>query len=190
MKHTVINLNNQRSVILLDYQKMKKFIQNLSVNEAALVLKDMLENDPSLMKKAYEAAVKIACDVDADSIMNEVFDSLAALDPDDLDGRAGKTRYGYVEPTDAAWELFEETLDPFIGEMKKNQNRALPGAAKAYCIGIIKGLRMYEENSTSDFADWVEDAPGEFIDRVVDEWMEGNPPSEDIDEVMSIAKGE
>jgi len=45
------------------------------------------------------------------------------LDYDDLNARAGKTRYGYAEPSDAAWELFEEALDPFVNEMKSVSNK-------------------------------------------------------------------
>jgi len=33
----------------------------------------------------------------------------------------------------------------------------------------------------------VEDAPGEFVDSVIEEWKKGNPASGDIDEVMNIA---
>jgi hypothetical protein len=167
---------------------MKKFVQSLNANEAARVLEDMLDSDPGLMKKAYEAAVKVAGDVDADTIMDRVFGSLDSLDLDDLNGRAGRTRYGYVEPTEAAWEIFEETLEPFIDEMKKNQKRGLTAAAKANCIGIVRGLWKYEKGSFSDFAGWVEDAPGEYVDTVVEEWKKGNPSSEDIAEVMSIAR--
>ena len=174
----------------MDRPEMMKFIQSLSADEAALVLKDMLDNDPSLMKKVYEAAIKIACDVDADAIMNSVFNRLNMLDLDDLNGRSGRTRNGYVEPADAAWELFEEVLDPFIDDMKKSRKRALPTAAKAYCVGIIKGLLMYEESSSSDFAGWIEDAPGEYVDTIIKEWKKGNPSDEDIDEVMNIAYGE
>jgi hypothetical protein len=83
----------------------------------------------------------------------------------------------------------EEALQPFIDEMKKNQQRALPAVAKAYCIGIIKGLWAYEEESCSDFKDWVTDAPGEYVDTVVEEWKKGNPNDKDIAEVMSIVKG-
>ena len=119
----------------MNHQGMKKFIQSLSADEAALVLKDMLGNDPSLIKKAYESAIKVACNVDADAVMNNVYNTLDTLDMDDLSGRAGKTRYGYVEPAEAALELFEEALNPFIDEMKMNQKRALPAVAKAYCIG-------------------------------------------------------
>jgi hypothetical protein len=86
--------------------------------------------------------------------------------------------------------MFEEALDPFIDEMKNNQKRALPAVAKAHCIGIVKGLQMYEEESSSDFSDWVEDAPGEYIDSVIEEWKKGKPSEEDIAEVMSIGRGE
>ena len=169
---------------------MKKFIQSLSADEASRVLKCMLDNDHTLIKKAYETAVRVAVDVDADIIMDRVFSRLDSLDLDDLNGRAGRTRYGYIEPTDAAWELFEEALDPFIDEMKKNQKRGLAAVAKAHCIGIVRGLWQYEEGSSSDFAGWVEDAPGEYIDTVVEEWKKGNPSSEDIAEVMSFARGD
>ena len=49
---------------------------------------------------------------------------------------------------------------------------------------------MYDEGSTSDFAGWVEDAPGEYIDTVIEEWKKGDPSSEDIAEVMRIARGD
>jgi hypothetical protein len=61
-----------------------------------------------------------------------------------LNGCAGRARHGYAGPDQAAWNLFEEALTPFIDEMAKNHKRALPDAAKAYCIGIIKGLQMYD----------------------------------------------
>jgi hypothetical protein len=169
---------------------MNKFIQNLSADEAVGVLNDLLSNDPGLLKKAYEAAVKVAADVDSDLIMQRVFSRLNMLDLDNLNGRAGRTRYGYVEPIEAAWKLFEEALDPFVDEMRKNQERGLSDAAKAYCIGIVKGLWQYDRESSSDFSEWVEDAPGEYVHTVIDEWKKGNPSSEAIAEVLSIARGD
>ena len=176
--------------MLLNLTKMKSFIQNLSSDEASQVLKTLLDDNPELMKKAYEIALKTADDVDIDSIMDDVCSELDSLDVDDLYCHSGKTRYGYVEPTEKAWEMFEDALLPFIDEMKKSQQRALPVAAKSHCIGIIKGLLLFEEESNSDFKDWVPDAPGECIDTVVKEWKKGNPSDEDIAEVMSIVNND
>jgi hypothetical protein len=169
---------------------MKKFIQSLTGDEALRVLNDILNDNPDLTKTVYDTAMKVVIDVNADDIMEDVFIALNNLDIDDLNGRAGRTRYGYTEPSEAAWELFEETLDTFISEMKKHQKLSLPATAKTYCIGIVKGLWKYKKESTSDFSDWVEDAPGEFIDSVIDEWKKGNPSDIDIDEVMIFAAGD
>jgi len=173
----------------VDHKIMKEFVQGLGAGEASRVLQVLLDSDPGLVKKAYRAAVEVAGDVDPYEIMDDVFSSLENLDEDDLGSRAGRTRYGYVEPCDAAWEMFEEALGPFIYEMKRNQERALPAVAKAHCIGIIKGLQRYEGESISELSDWLVDAPGEFIDTVVMEWKKGNPSEEDIEEVMGIARG-
>jgi tRNA isopentenyl-2-thiomethyl-A-37 hydroxylase MiaE len=177
-------------VIFLKRSEMKNFIQSLSADEASQVLRGLLHDHPDLTKKAYDIAMEIVGEVDADAIMSEVFNELDSLDIDDLNARSGRTRYGYVDPVDAAWELVEEALEPFINEMRINQQRGLPVAAKTYCIGIIKGLWKYEKESSSDLADWVPDARSEFIHTVVDEWKCGNPDDDDIAEVMSFADGD
>jgi len=148
----------------------------------------MLANEPALVKKAYDIALELVGDSNVDDISDEVYDALDSLDVDDLYNSSGRTRYGYVDPTERAWEMFEEELSPFLDEMKKNQKRALPSTAKIHCIGIIKGLLRYEKESYSDFADWVEDAPGEFIITVIEEWKKGNPSDDDIAEVMNIVE--
>ena len=174
---------------MLNRSEMKRFIQSLNTDEASQVLKTLLDNNPDLTKNIYGIAMKVTGDVNADEIMDEVYYALDSLHVDDLSSRSGRTRHGYVEPCDAAWEMFEEAITPFINEMKKNQQRSLPALAKTYCIGIIKGLLMYEQESCSDLKDWVTDAPGEHVDTVVEEWKKGNPGNEDIAEVMSVMKG-
>jgi len=73
--------------------------------------------------------------------------------------------------------------------MAKNHKRSLPASAKAYCIGIIKGLQMYKEESLSDLSDWLQDAPGDYIDTVLDEWKKNSPCDSDVAEVMDLIKG-
>jgi hypothetical protein len=34
------------------------------------------------------------------------------------------------------------------------------------------------------------DAPGEYIDTVIEEWKKGNPSNEDIADIMNIARGD
>ena len=174
----------------MNSSEMKKFIESLNEHETSQVLKALLDSNPNLTKKIYDIAIKVVGDVDADEIMDEVYYALDGLDVDVLYSRSGKTRYGYVEPCDAAWEMFEEAITPFIDEMKKNQQRSLPEMAKTYCIGIIKGLWEFEKESNSDFKDWATDASGQFVDNVFEAWKKGKPSDEDIADVMSIIESE
>lgn len=167
----------------MNRQNMIKLLQSLSEYEASKVLDTLLDDHPDILKKAYDAAMKVANDVDVDKITNDVYRSLSSIDIDDLYGRSGKTRYGYVEITDEAYVMFEESIDPFIDEMKKNQHRALPAISKAYCIGIINALRKFGKESYSDFSEYVRDESYDYIDTVLGEWKKGKPSKEDIAEV-------
>ena len=174
--------------IRLNRAEMKKFIQGLNTDQASQTLKALLDDTPDFTKKIYDVAMKVIGGVDSDDIKEDVYFELDMLDVEDMSNRSGRTRYGYVEPYDAAYEMFEEALYPFIEEMKKNQQRELPILAKAHCIGIIKGLQQYENESTSDFKDWVVDAPLGYVHNVIDEWKKGKPSKEDIADIMSFVE--
>jgi hypothetical protein len=166
--------------------EMIALVESLDADEASRVLRILLNDNPDLLRKTYEAALKVTSDVDADMIAHQVFNSLEALDLDDLNNHSGRTRYGYVEPTDAAYELFEDAIYPFIREMKVNHDRGLPAVAKNYCIGIIMGLWRYESESVSDFSGWVEDVPHDYVETVIDDWKKGNPDDADVGEIMRL----
>ena len=46
---------------------------------------------------------------------------LNMLDAGDIGSRCGRTRYGYVELSEAAWKMFEEAMNPFIDDMEERQ---------------------------------------------------------------------
>ncbi|MDR2854935.1 MAG: hypothetical protein LBV40_02105 [Methanomicrobiales archaeon] len=148
----------------------------------------LLAKEPTLVKKAYDIAMEIVGDVSVDDISDDVYCALNSLDVFELYDSSGRTRDGYVDPNDRAWEMFEEALYPFTHDMTLNQKRALPSIAKMYCIGIIKALLRYKEGNSSELSDWVPDAPDESIINVVEEWKRGNPSDDDIAEVMEIVE--
>jgi hypothetical protein len=163
-----------------------KLIQSLSPDDAYGVLMILLRDNPDLEEPLYQIAAQILNDVDSDEIMDDVYYELDSLDVDDLYNRSGKTRYGYVEPSEEAWEMIEAAIEPFIDKMKKSQERVMPFMAKTYCAGIIKGLQKFGGESNSDFLDWAQDAPGEEIEKVFSEWKKGLPSDEDIADILTI----
>jgi len=171
-----------------NHSKKQKIIQSLNPDDAFTVLMLLLKENPDLEDRIYQISMRILTNVDSDDIMLDVYSELNMLDVDDLYNSSGRTRYGYVEPSEEAWNMFQDALEPFIDEMKKYQKRNMPIVAKEFCIGIIKGLRKFENESTSDFKDWAVDAPEESVENVFDEWKTGQPSKEHIDEISQIIK--
>ncbi|MDR1059817.1 MAG: hypothetical protein LBL83_01060 [Clostridiales bacterium] len=164
----------------------KGLIQSLDPDSARSVLFALVNENPDLLSKVYNTAKRILRDVSPDDIASDVASSLAALDIEDLYSRSGKTRYGYKDPSDEAWEMFNEAIEPFIDEMNKYLKRGMSDVAKNYCAGIIKGIQRSERGLGSELSDWIPDAPGEAIESVYDEWKKSQPGEDEIAEMQRI----
>jgi len=77
----------------------------------------------------------------------EAIKHLDSIEVEEVWDRSGRTRNGYVEPTEMAFPMFEDALDPFIEEMKKYQKLSMFAEAKNYCIGILKGISRFENGT-------------------------------------------
>ena len=134
--------------------------------------------------------MKILSEVDNEEIACDVFFDLDSIEVEELWDRSGKSRHGYVDPVDEAYVMFEETIEPYLAEMKKYQKMGLQKQAKNLCIGIIEGIRQYDSESKSEFLDWAVDIPSEYLSEVVDKWKKGNPDVLDIKEIEELLNDE
>lgn len=71
----------------------------------------------------------------------EVMGSLEAVDDiDNLNSRAGPSRWGYMEPSEAACEICDEAVESFQEDMKRRLKMGDRQGALAVCQGIVWGL--------------------------------------------------
>jgi hypothetical protein len=120
--------------------KKGKVLARLKPGESASVLRSLLERHPDLVAEAEAMASAAVTEVDADAVAEDVEQAVLDLDIDDLGTRAGRKSWGYVEPTEAAWELLGEAVDPFLEEMKRHVELGFEAAAAGMCAGIVLGL--------------------------------------------------
>ena len=97
----------------------------------------------------------------------DVQEAVLDLDIDDLDTRAGRHGWGYVEPADAAWELLEEAINPFLAEMKRHIEPGFEAAATATCAGIVMGLYRCRGKNSDQVLGWAVDFPAETAGHAV-----------------------
>ncbi|HME72569.1 MAG TPA: hypothetical protein VKM54_22295 [Myxococcota bacterium] len=144
-----------------------KVLAQLKSEEGAGVLRSLLERHPELVAEAEEIARARVTDVDRDAVAEDVQEAVLDLDIDELETRAGSKTWGYVEPTEAAWELLEEAVHPFLEEMKRDIALGFEAAAAAMCAGIVLGLYQCRDRSSDQLLGWAVDFPAETARHAV-----------------------
>lgn len=152
-------------------------LERLSAAEAASVLKRVLGHHPELRSEAETLAGDVLSEVSILAIADDVEAAVLQFDYDDLNARAGRHSWGYVEPTEAAWELLEEAVTPFVDNMKRYLEIGLEGQARLLCQGIVLGLYRVRGGG-NDILSWAPDFPAEEAGFVLDAWGKGGKTGE------------
>lgn len=166
---------------------MKKDVfDRISPSEALEILRQIAEDDKNLKKKIVELAEDLFGDVDMEEICEAVFCELDGIDVHELWDHAGPTRDGYVSTEELSAEMFEEALEPFLQELYRLFDLKMHREAKLYCMGVLKGIHQYEENSGSEFKDWADDIPEARFMAILDKWKERHSTIEDKKEMKDF----
>ena len=145
-------------------------LERLSAAEAASVLKCLLARHPELRPEAEMLAREVLTDVSVMAVADDVGAAVLQFDYDDLNARAGRHSWGYVEPVEAAWELLEEAVEPFVDDMKRYLEIGLEEQAKLFCQGILLGLYRVRDGAGNDILNWAPDFAAEEAGFVLDVW--------------------
>lgn len=146
------------------------FINKLDGNDALAVLHKLAGEDKNIAKKIKHIIEDFLDEVDSESVAYDVQSDLEMIDVEDVWDRSGSTRDGYIEPTEMAWEMFEEALEPHENQLKKYREFSKHDQAARYCMGILKGIYLFEKESTTEYKDWTVDAPGEYFSSTYENW--------------------
>ena len=166
----------------------KQVLYDVSSEHAHGILLRLADEDANISKRIQELALEYLTDVDPDGIAEDIFYSLNILDVEDVWKNSGSTRYGYVDPYELAFEMFEEALEPYIDDLRKCQKLSMDEKAKLHCMGILKGIDQFEREGTTEFKDWAVDAPHENFMQVFEEWREENKNPKNLEEMDEFIK--
>jgi hypothetical protein len=149
--------------------KKRSALAALDSAEKGAVLEELLRSQPALRTAAERIAREQLADAEHEMVAEEVESELRSLSSDELSGRAGRQRWGYVEPAEAAWELLEETVGSHEREIERLLALGMIGSAVETAIGLIAGLYRCEGCEDGDLLlSWAPDFPLEQAGVVVD----------------------
>lgn len=168
--------------------KAKKIIEKISSDEALQILRILAKSDKQIKKKIVDIAENMIRKVDLDDICGNLFRALDGIDVHRLWDRSGPSMDGYHSPEDMAVEMVEEQLAPFAQELFRLIDLGLSDEAKLYCMGVLKGLYLYQTESRSEFKNWAVDVPGECFGDLLKDWKKRTPNRSDIEEMIDFLK--
>ena len=142
-------------------------------------------NDNDLAERIIVMAKASLSDVDAEEVADEVFSSLNAIQVEDLWDNSVRTRSGYQDETEVAYEMVGDALCYYSGKMAQYKNLGMKAEEKEYCKGIISGLLTYGEQGNNEFRDWVPDDPYTYAEEFLYDWKKDNTV-DDIKEVQAL----
>lgn len=122
------------------------------------------------MKRVQQTAIQLISSVDLEETANDLFSELESLEVEDLWDQSGSTRHGYVEPIDMAYEMMEDVLEPFLAQLKKYRSLKMLREEKIYCMGILKGLYLFDQESSTQFSEWAVDIARDVFDDLLIDW--------------------
>jgi hypothetical protein len=167
-----------------------EIIDHLSPTDALSILRTLAASDEQLALRIAEIATAHLSEVDPEEVAAVLYDELDALEVEEVWDRAGPKRHGYVDPGEAADEMVEEVIEPYLEEIKKYQELGMNTEANRMCMGLLLGLYQFDHESRSKFKDWAPDAPGIFAETVVDAWKVGSPSRADVKAVKAFIEDE
>jgi hypothetical protein len=167
-----------------------EIMDQLSPNDALAVLRALARDDQALAARIAEIATAHLSEVDPENVAFDLYDELNALEVEEVWDRAGRTRHGYVEPSEAADQMIQEVIDPYLEELRKYQALRMNDQANRLCMGLLLGLYKFERESTSEFKDWASGAPDAFAEVVANAWTDGAPTRADVEVLRTFIKYE
>src|SRR6267154_2047164 len=126
-----------------------RILESLTGSDALSILKILADRDEQLAREIDAVIGELLGEVDVAGVAANVTDELESLDVDDIFDKSGARRDGYVDPGEAAFQMFAEALSPFLRDMERYQTLGLPERASACCLGILQGIYDFDEESST-----------------------------------------
>lgn len=153
--------------------KKPAVLDGLKPEEAQELLRGLLAAHPALRVEVEQMAQSILAKVSLEGVAEQVEEAVRALDLDDLQGRSGRHAWGYVEPTEAAWEVLGKAVEPFIENMKRHIGLGLEAGALELCKGVLLGLYRVRDEKSDELLGWAPDFPEETAGQALETYYTG-----------------
>ena len=147
-----------------------RILDALDPDEAAIVLWQLLAGHPEIEEEAAELALSMLQGAGFDAVADDVDDAVRSMGIEELYAGAGKHMWGYVGPSEAAWEVLEEKIQPFLEEIRRYAALGLNDEALEFTKGVVLGLYRVDVEDGCEAVEHTPDFAAEYACEAVYLW--------------------
>ena len=118
-----------------------------------------------------------------DEIAESVFYDLDNLDVESEWEDEEELRQEDVDPNELASKMYEDVLESYLDKLREYQKLSMDDSATIQCMGILKGIYRFENESMNNFLEWGLYDNHENFKQVIEEWRKGNTDPRNLKEM-------
>ncbi len=147
-------------------------VDDLRPFEQTAVLTTLVQRADAVGEAVREEIERHLASVDPDGVACEVQLDLEFIDVNTIFARSGRHCYGYTAPEEAAWQVLEETLEPYLERLKWYHAAGRDEACDAYALGVLRGLYDFHHDSEAEWKEHSPDNARDMFGWVLQAWEE------------------
>jgi hypothetical protein len=143
-------------------------LTSLSSGEKGELLDQLLAIQPQLRAQVEQLAHDRLAAEDRETVAAQVEDALTGHGIEELSNRAGRQPgRGYVHEGEAASEILDEALQPFLDDMHRRVKLGMTTAAAELAVGILCGLYEIRDSGSDTLLEYAPDYAIDQADHVI-----------------------
>ena len=165
---------------------MTDVIGKLTAEQALEIIERLWRKGGDIRDAIVAEAMNLLTEFSLDEVAEEVFDALDLVDIQDVWDQSGRLRDGYTSLNEAAVEITEDELQPFLDQVERYHELGMSEQEATYCRAVILGIYRFEHESKSEFKKLAEELPAEYAGNLLEEWRARNPEQSGIDAMYAF----
>jgi hypothetical protein len=165
-------------------------INKILPREALEIIQHLAKFDKEIKNRIIEIAEDLFREFDVEEICEDVFYALDGIDVHDLWDSSGAKTDGYISSENMAFEMIDEQLETFNQELFRLCELNMAQEAMHYCMGVLKGIYRYVNESESEFKSWATDIPEECFGHLIGEWKKRSKRKSQVNEMKLFLRKE
>ncbi|MBU3967884.1 MAG: hypothetical protein KKG76_11030 [Euryarchaeota archaeon] len=140
-------------------------------------------NKETMTKNIFSSYEKSVIRQVLDQIAESVFYDLDNLDVESELEDEEEIQQKDVDPNELASQMYDDVMESYLDVLREYQNHSRDDSATIQCMGILKGIYRFENESMNNFFEWGIYDNHENFKQVIEEWRKGNTDPRNLKEM-------